>query len=589
MSILAVDPQPRRRGAAYLRKSLGSSADKTEVSLEIQEDKIQAAMLADGVECVAVFRDVHPRWELWERPQLSALRELVKQRGVDVVYAFDTSRLATGVKHQAILLEEAERHGAAYRFVNEQIDHTSALGQLMWAVTSSFNAMELERIRDRTNNGKHKRVAQGKLLSYSRPNYGYRFASEDREAFVVYAPEAAVVRRVYEAVVGGQTLGDVAVALTAEGIAPPEGGAAWQTSTLSALVRNRCYRGEAQVYTRRSFREDGRTRRVARPPEEWQTMPTEVCPPIVGVPLWLEAQAALARNKKRAPRSMDVDRQTEFLLRGGLAVCAHCGRPMHALTAPRKRDWARTPENPEGRVLYRTYGCAWLQRARTDEGTPCPSPGRIRAEALDLAVWRRVLAEATAAYCPAGSSERKARVRDAERAVRDAERRVSKLERVLENTAAELTLAETEAEKASLRALRRTSAAGLEQARVQRDQAAQALLHDQRREDAGAAVFRALTEHDVALGALVPGKVGAAAYATMRGILDALGVRVVVWHVDAGEGPPVGERRYAVLPWDAGVCTTVRAPSCGGARNKTHDPDRLRALLLRLAALGAAE
>ncbi len=93
------------------------------------------------------------------------------------------------------------------------------------------------------------------------------------------------------------------------------------------------------------------------------------------------------------------------------------------------------------------------------------------------------------------------------------------------------------------------------------------------------AVFRELTANEAALGALVPGQVSPAGYATMRGILDTFGVRVVVWHADAPEAPP---ERHAVLPWDAALCMTVHTPSCGTAHSTTHEPDRLATLLLQL-------
>ena len=311
-----------------------------------------------------------------------------------------------------------------------------------------------------------------------------------------------MVRRVSEALVGGQTLGDVAVALSAEGVSAG-GGAAWQTSTLSALVataatggRPRCTPGAAS----------GRTAAPARwpAPRGVADHAPRGVPPLVSATLWLEAQEALEHNKKGG--ALDGPRPPDGVPAAGRAGGLRPLRAPHARPhGPQEAGLGQDGGEP-GRADAVPHLRLRLAAAGADgRRGALPPPGRIRSEALDLAVWRPVLAEATAAYRPSGGTGRRAN-KEAERAVRDAERAVRKLERVLENTATELTLAETEDEKASLRALRRTSAAGLEQARVQRDQAAQALLHDQRREDAGVAVFRELTANEAALGARCRGR-----------------------------------------------------------------------------------
>lgn len=593
---MAAEPAPGRRGDAYLRKSPGSNASKTEVSLERQLDDIKAQMADDGVTLDQIHEDVHPRWELWERPALSALRERIKARRVDVVYAWDTSRLATGLPHQAILLEEGQRHGVEYRFVNERIDPTSPLGQLMWAVTSTFNAMELERIRDRTNGGKKKHLERGELLFYGRNGlYGYRFADDARTRMVAYEPEAQVIRRLFREVCAGATVGDLAVRLTAEGVPTPGRSRVWQTSTLLADLHNPAYKGQAAVNRTERVREPGRWVRRRRAEADWHRLPEGRIPALVAPDEWQRAQEALERHRTQAPRGMAPDRQAEFLLRGGLASCAHCGRPLHALTVPRKRDYAPAG----GKVVYRTYACASLSRQRAErvamqrvevgvvagDGYPvCPSPVRTRAEALDLAVWQRVLQELQAPPAQTDGARAAAR-QQATRAYAEAAAAVRRAERLMETTAAELVRGETEEEKAPLRGQQKLQGATLRAAQARRDEAGRALAGLREAEAAVLAQFRAYTEHAAVIEGLIPGRVGALAYGTMRGILDASRVRVVVWHPAAGDGPPVrrGAGRYAVLPYEAGVWRTASGSGCGVGDSTPHPADPAR--LARLARL----
>jgi site-specific DNA recombinase len=586
---MAAEPVAVVRGDAHLRKSPGSNASKTEISLERQLDDIKARMAADGVALDMVHEDVHPRWELWERPALSVLRERIKAKRVDVVYAWDTSRLATGLPHQAILLEEGQRHGVEYRFVNERIDPTSPLGQLMWAVTSTFNAMELERIRDRTNGGKKKHLERGELLFYGKKGlYGYRFADEARTRMVVYEPEAAVIRRLFREVCAGATVGDLAVRLTAEGVPTPGRSRVWQTSTLLEDLHNPAYKGQAAVNRTERVRTPGRWVRRRRPEADWHRLPDGCIPALVAPDQWQRAQEALDRHRTQAPRGMAPDRQAEFLLRGGLATCAHCGRPLHALTVPRRRDYA--PDG--GKVIYRTYACASLSRQRAErvamkrvevgavagDGYPvCTSPVRVRAEALDLAVWRRVLQELQAPPARTDGARAAARQR-ATRAHAEAVAAVRSAERLMANIAAELIRCETEEERAPLRGQQRLQGATLRAAQARRDEAGRALAGLRETEAAELARFRDYAEHAVVIEGLIPGKVSPLEYGTMRGILEASGVRVVVWHKDAPEAsgaPPVreGAGRYAVLPYEGDLWCTGSGSSCSAGGYTLHTPD----------------
>ena len=581
---MAAEPGPGRRGDAYLRKSPGSSASKTEISLELQLDDIKARMEADGVTLGMIHEDVHPRWELWERPALSALRERIKDGLVDVVYAWDTSRLATGIEHQAILLEEGDRFGCSYRFVTEQVDRTTPLGKAVWLMTSTFNEIERERIRDRTQGGKRKHLERGKMLFYAKPNYGYRWANAAHTCWVVDADEADVVRAVFRDVVGGATLSDVALRLTGAGVPPPGRAQTWQTSTLAEWLHNPAYKGAPAVYRTERVRRDGRWIRLRRDPEHWLALNPNSVPALVDPEDWALAQLALTRHRTQAPRGMAPDRQTEFLLRGGLATCAHCGRPLHALTVPRKRDYA-----PE-KVIYRTYACASVSRKRAqkvagaDDGFPaCPSPVRVRAEALDLAVWRGVLEHLQSPPPADGGAAEAAR---AQREHADAARAVRAAERVMANTATELVLAETDEERETLRGLQRTQAAVLRAARGRHEKAVRDLAAVAQAREQALALFVAFTERGRDLEGLIPGRVGLVQYQTMRAILGTSGVGVVVWHKDAPAGPPDrGAGRYAVRPYEAVPWPTVSGSSCGPGSSTPHypDPDRLARLVRALA------
>jgi len=520
--------------AAYLRKSPGSSTAKTEISLEIQLEHALKRAAADGFEIVRVFRDVWPRWELWERPDMREMRACFDQepaeRGWGRVYVWDTSRLAMGIQHQAIVLEHADRRGVEVCFINEQIDRSTEIGELAWLIKGSFDKFEVARIRDRTMGGKQKRLAQGKLPGYARAPLGYRFPDGTRDRLEADPATVAPARRIFRELVAGSTAGQLAVAFTEEGIPTPGGAATWNPKTIAGIVRNPTYKGEPAVWKTRGYRQDGKMRHAKRDPAEWQTMPPGTAPALVSADVWQQANDRLdANRRKTAPLTGQT---THHLLRGGLVVCAGCDQPMGLHTARRKGDAG---------VVYRSYVCRSLlgdQVARATGSRPaCDEPARIRSEQVDEDVWRW----ARSRLENPGATER-ADAKDAQRRaqaeVKAAEKAVRVQQGAVDRATEELVMTEDADARASLRARRDTLTSLLREARRRLDAARRAVGDASDRAENLRALHETVLEHQLALEGLVPGRLTPTEVDVVRGILQALGVRARVWRAGAAAAPP---------------------------------------------------
>src|SRR5215207_1325362 len=71
--------------------------------------------------------------------------------------------------------------------------------------------------------------------------YGFRF-NETRDALVVYAPEMAVVAKIFRVAVEGYGVGKMQSALYAEGIPSPRGREVWDRRVLRKIVASDDYR-----------------------------------------------------------------------------------------------------------------------------------------------------------------------------------------------------------------------------------------------------------------------------------------------------------------------------------------------------------
>lgn len=363
-------PEPKqKRAALYVRVSTrGQEAEGT--SLDTQEAACRRYAADRGYEVAHVFVEVHTGAELWERPQLNRLRELVRRRDVDVVVAHAIDRLSRETVHLGVILSEADHHHVAVEFVTEPLDD-SPEGQLIRYVRGYAAGIERTKIRERSIRGKRARVEAGKLLPGRQALYGYCY-SDDRTRYEVDPITAPIVRRVFAEVARGLPLRRVATALSDEKIPTPGGRRGWAHTTVRAIVRHPAYAGEATAWRLQAVKlpTGKRTMRV-RPAAEQVVLPAGVVPPLIEPAIAEAARQRLAMNKANLGRPA---RDPEAaLLRAGHVVCGHCGRAMYV--------WANAAN---GTLMYR---CT----RTTDMGD---GRGRcnhaITVTILDAAAWTQI-------------------------------------------------------------------------------------------------------------------------------------------------------------------------------------------------------
>ena len=80
------------RAAIYCRVSSAQQEDNS--SLRTQEERCRAYAAERDWPVIAVYRDVHSGSELFERPQLTVLREAMRRREFDVLLVYALDRLS---------------------------------------------------------------------------------------------------------------------------------------------------------------------------------------------------------------------------------------------------------------------------------------------------------------------------------------------------------------------------------------------------------------------------------------------------------------------------------------------------------------
>ena len=226
---------------------------------------------------------------------------------------------------------------------------------------------------------------EGQLIPSNHPLYGYDWTSPEHGAKTGYKinPETAwVVRRVYREAAEGKSIRAIALGLTDDGIPTPRRMAVWHTPVVRHLILHPGYKGEAWAFrtTHVENPENGKTRKLRRPEEEWVRLPDGVIPALVDSDLWDRANRRLSRN--RAEHNRPDYQATDALLRAGFIHCGHCGHRM-VIGRSGGKVWYRCQTGYRDKTAFRAHSILageLDERVWTNVYNVVTKPERLRVE-----------------------------------------------------------------------------------------------------------------------------------------------------------------------------------------------------------------
>ena len=346
---------------------------------------------------------------------MERVRDLVQGEGVSVVLAQERDRFAREPAYLYLLKQEFEYYGTRIRALSDR-DDDSPEGELTEGILDQLAKFERAKTAERTRRGRLRKAREGKVIAGRQADYGFRY-NETRDGYVVYEPEMATVRRIFEMFgAEGFSVYGVKAALDASNIPTPGKavgkGMHWTRAFIRGCVFDDVYKPHTleevaalvspQVaarldpdrlygiwwYNRREVQrsrvlednQDGerryvtRTRYTDKPREEWIAVPV----PEAGVSGELvdRARAALKGNEK----SSGAGRRF-WELSGGIFRCAECGRALVATTT------LKGLKNHRRRMFY--YQCATRRQVGKHA---CSFSRSINAKKAEATVWDAISA-----------------------------------------------------------------------------------------------------------------------------------------------------------------------------------------------------
>ncbi len=352
--------------AIYVRVS--TTGQEAGTSLDTQEAACRAFAAQLGLNVAHVFQETYTGVEYFDRPAMSELRQMMRDRRVSHVVFYVVDRVSRGGIYAALLHREARDIGiqlyAAYdRWVTPMDD----AGELMMYLHGWQAGGEWRQIQERATRARQARPTYGAIPTGRKPRYGYKWADLELNGkvhraarYVLNEPEADVMQWVFGLFASGMPTLQIIAQLAERGVTSPNGNNKWCSRTITKLIADPIYKGEPIALKTRTERLPGGKKRQV---EIEGTPVPGAAPAIVDAATWATANARLKINKQEASRNLP--NPEDFLLRAGFIICGVCGKRMTC----------------SGSRGYRQYKCQ----------NGCRGKVNISATMLDRELWSLVV------------------------------------------------------------------------------------------------------------------------------------------------------------------------------------------------------
>jgi site-specific DNA recombinase len=225
------------KAALYARVSTDKQSESS-----VQEQLRRCRQYADmkGWEIVGEFTDVGSGMNT-EREGFQSLMEA----DWDVVIAYKLDRFHRSATNAQLWAKHLDNAGRNFVAIDYDIDTTSIHGRLIYTILTALAEMEVELTKERTRMGLQGVKNDGRWVG--KPPYGYdsifKETGEDGDKGLLRLnqEQAEVVSMVFELHNQGQSLTDIAEALTSARVLTKTGKLRWSTATIGDMIKRKSF------------------------------------------------------------------------------------------------------------------------------------------------------------------------------------------------------------------------------------------------------------------------------------------------------------------------------------------------------------
>lgn len=325
--------------AAYARVSSGKDAMLHSLSAQVSyySDLIQNHK---GWQYMGVYADEALTGTKDNRDNFQRLLTDCRAGRIDMVITKSISRFARNTVTLLETVRELKTLGVDVFFEEQNIHSLSADGELMLTILASYAQEESLSASENQKWRIRKGFENGELLNLRRL-FGYDI---NKSGIQINETEAAFVRDIFRRAIMGDSFGEIARDLNAQGIYNSMGGR-WTAARIAELLGNEKYCGNALLQKR--YRNNHlEKKQVANNGELPKYYAEDTHPRIITPDVFAKAQSILAANKSKSATS----KQRTFSVFTGMIQCAHCGKNFKRITNNGRFSWNCSTFQTAGKI-----------------------------------------------------------------------------------------------------------------------------------------------------------------------------------------------------------------------------------------------
>jgi DNA invertase Pin-like site-specific DNA recombinase len=343
-------PPNMKAGVAdgYIRVSRrGGREGDSFISPDVQREKITRWTLANDVEISQWWEEIDQSGAKLARPMFQEALARCERGETGGIVVAKLDRFARSAVDALESIRRLNAAGARLVSVEDGFDGSTPMGRFAIGILTMIAELELERIKESWSTAISRAVERGIHIS-SRPPTGY--VRDENKRLVPTEPAASAITEVFRRRALGASWAELATYLEEQGVPTPLGNSHWSKVSVSGLVKNPAYLGQARSG---SFVKEG-----------------------AHEPLVTRAEFAAAQSVTKSLLKTRDGSLAERAMLGGLARCAGCGHTLKITGSTDRKSGERSP-------LYYCVG-------RYSSG-PCPARASVRSALLDAYVEGQVL------------------------------------------------------------------------------------------------------------------------------------------------------------------------------------------------------
>jgi site-specific DNA recombinase len=319
--------------AIYARVSTSNQEDQKTIQAQILALKVHAQ--EHNFFIVKEYTDDGWSGDSLVRPALDQLRMDAKLNLWDGVLLYDPDRLARRYSYQELVGDELKEAGKKLLYVTTPAPQNS-IEKILFGVQGLFAEYERAKIADRFRLGKIRKLTEGHVMTTEAP-FGYTFIpNQGRKGdlsfqhgfYQINPDEAKIIKNIFEWVAyENLTISNVVRRLRDLNIEPRKSKRkVWATSTLSTLLKNKTFIGEAhygrsiavvptRAFKQEAYKRNKKSSRKIAPESTWYKVKV---PAIIEEKLFYRAQEVIKMNFEKCVRHT----KNQYLLSGKIyCVC----------------------------------------------------------------------------------------------------------------------------------------------------------------------------------------------------------------------------------------------------------------------------